>query len=118
MTAWEFKGFPKAFRWLVHLVAKLLEGLLALGLQTKEKSYLRHSSTMARCDRAAKPHITHRSWLKLLQKYGKVFAHFVYVETKANLSMTKIPDPSAHSVLPTGTLTSSNVIVAVPAVGE
>ena len=62
--------------------------------------------------------MTHRSWLKLLQKHGKVFARFVYVETKANLSMTKIPDPSAPSVLPTGTFTSSNVIVPVPAVGE
>jgi hypothetical protein len=43
MTAWEFRGFPKATRCCVHF---------------------KHSSTTARCDRAEAQHITQRSWLK------------------------------------------------------
>ncbi len=78
MTASECSGLPNAFRWFTHF---------------------RHSSTMARWLRAETPHMTHRSWLKLL-------------------SMTKMPPPSSPSVFSTGTLTLSKVMYAVPAAAE
>ncbi|PSR72963.1 hypothetical protein PHLCEN_2v11200 [Hermanssonia centrifuga] len=40
------------------------------------------------------------------------------VEVKTYLSITNIPPPSSPSVFSTGTFTSSNVMYAVPAVGE
>lgn len=40
------------------------------------------------------------------------------VEEGPDLSMTKIPPPSGPRVFPTGTLTLSKVMNAVPAVGD
>jgi len=62
-------------------------------------THFKHSSTTARCVRATEQTKTQRSWLKLE-------------------SITKIPLPSGPSVFPTGTLTLSKVMKAVPAVGD
>jgi len=83
-----------------------------------EGTYLRHSSTIFLCVRAAEQHITHRSWLKLL-KIARVSLYSWYDRRRTkNLSITNIPDPSGPSVFSTGTFTSSKAMKAVPAVGE
>ena len=111
ITAWECKGFPKTFLCDTHLCIKQWDCH-----RCKPKiSYLRHSSMMNRCTRAEEQHITHRSWLKLLEG---LWVGLQLMIVKPHLKMTNIPPPSGPSVFSTGTLTFSNVTYAVPAVGD